>query len=742
MVACFLAFLLSGSAIAQGDTATFSDAATAELYARARVRHIRQDSLVKNYTARVGTRLDVTAGRSRFGRQTALFVHETVAQLSWQSPNDLKVDVLAARSAAPVLRMVARIAGESSGVDEDLRDEFRQEAFLDRPWFIPRALNDSVRLMGVPNRAALHPLADGAVHQYRFAITDSVRLQIPGRDVRAVKVRVEPKRLGPSVIAGDMWLDRETADVVRMVIVFLGEYLWEQPEGDTPADSADARNDNEWATRFVQAEADIEYALVESSYWLPYRQLLSLTLQIPWFVNATVPARAISTFTDYEVNTSRAPSFAVVLEDEHIPGSDPLAEDAPTRVRLRGHEHDPGDARDNSTADERYQRGYYRAGRWGGGRWEVAIPPANEIAAYRWPERLQVNLDDEEQERLRESIVQLAELAEDLPDQWVGRTRYGVAWEEFADVFRFNRVQGPSVGLGYQVRPGPDYTRLLATARFGISDRRPTAELTWQRDGPGGRFEIGASRTFRETEPWTRGLGIGNSLNGIFAGNDDADYYLALGGGVSYEWNTGFLRDVAIAASFERHTTVEVAAEAPVPDLFGSGVFQRNPPVLEGNYVAASLMRTTRVASVESRQGVAILAGNEVFGTRAWSQAKVPFGIFRRTGSLTLRAGLARGDSVPQLFYRIGGPQTVRGHTYGSRVGREFWSAQLDVALSGSQLWSPVLFVDAADTFSSDPLVGIGAGLSVLNGFMRLDISKGVRPSTDLRFDLMFRAPR
>ena len=41
----------------------------AEMHARARVRHIRQDSLVRDYQAMVRTRLDATAGRGRFARR-------------------------------------------------------------------------------------------------------------------------------------------------------------------------------------------------------------------------------------------------------------------------------------------------------------------------------------------------------------------------------------------------------------------------------------------------------------------------------------------------------------------------------------------------------------------------------------------------------------------------------------------------------------------------------------------------
>ena len=46
-------------------------------------------------------------------------------------------------------------------------------------------------------------------------------------------------------------------------------------------------------------------------------------------------------------------------------------------------------------------------------------------------------------------------------------------------------------------------------------------------------------------------------------------------------------------------------------------------------------------------------------------------------------------------------------------------------------------------TFSSfDPLIGVGGGLSILQGFARLNLSKGLEPDRDLRFDLLFRAPR
>jgi len=229
---------------------------------------------------------------------------------------------------------------------------------------------------------------------------------------------------------------------------------------------------------------------------------------------------------------------------------------------------------------------------------------------------------------------------------------------------------------------------------------------------------------------------------GQLAGNDDADYYLALGGGIAYEWHTGLLRNMEFTAAFERQDEMVVEADAPIPDLFGSGQFQLNAPIREGDFFVAHVERVGGIGSVQLRQGAGLQAGEGLVTGRLWGSVAIPFRILRRTGNLTFRGGLVRGDTLPQFEFRLGGPQTVRGHTYGTRTGREFWSAQLDYALFESRMFSPVVFADVGDTFESDPLVGVGAGVSFLNGFARLSLSKGFRPSQDIRFDLAFRAPR
>ena len=189
------------------DTSTYATPATEALIVQARGRHAYQDSLVRDYSAEVRTRIDAGFGRSRFARVPPILAHETAAKISWSLPNNLKVDVLGERTASTL-------------PDAEFSAEF------DRPWFIPRSLGDSIRMVDdeLPTTAALHPLAADAGAYYHYAITDSMTMVVSGRTVRAVGVRVEPKALGPSLIAGTMWFDADTYEVVRLTFVFVGQY--------------------------------------------------------------------------------------------------------------------------------------------------------------------------------------------------------------------------------------------------------------------------------------------------------------------------------------------------------------------------------------------------------------------------------------------------------------------------------------------------------------------------------------
>jgi hypothetical protein len=184
-----------------------------------------------------------------------------------------------------------------------------------------------------------------------------------------------------------------------------------------------------------------------------------------------------------------------------------------------------------------------------------------------------------------------------------------------------------------------------------------------------------------------------------------------------------------------------VESSSPIGNLFGDGSFQLNPPVAEGWFFRGGIERHGRWGPLSADQGVDVLTRDGLAGMRAWASFNVRFAVAGYRGALHARTAVTLGDSIPQLLGRLGGPATVRGYTYGERTSRELWAAGFDLALRRGW-WAPVAFVDVGDTFTSDPLVGAGIGLSLLDGLVRFNLSKGLRPTRDVRFDLLFRAPR
>jgi outer membrane translocation and assembly module TamA len=103
----------------------------------------------------------------------------------------------------------------------------------------------------------------------------------------------------------------------------------------------------------------------------------------------------------------------------------------------------------------------------------------------------------------------------------------------------------------------------------------------------------------------------------------------------------------------------------------------------------------------------------------------------------------------PQVLFRLGGINTVRGFEYGTLRAPAFWAGQLDVTPFGGRA-RPVLFLDVGQAasfsklLSSTALVGAGVGLSLFEGLIRFDLSRPISPERGkrLRFDLVVRGAR
>jgi hypothetical protein len=339
-------------------------------------------------------------------------------------------------------------------------------------------------------------------------------------------------------------------------------------------------------------------------------------------------------------------------------------------------------------------------------------------------------------------------MAEALPDSLTGRRAHGIAYERLTDAFRYDRVQGLSLGLGYRVRvPGVSFSGLYATARYGFSDDRVTGRLSLVRDAPDGRLVVSGYRDVINVDPFAPAPGIGNTLNALFVAHDDGDYAMAHGVSAGYETSLRTGLELAVGARYERQTSVTRAAASGVNDfLGGSGDFPPNAPVDEGRFVGGHV-RLSGAGAFRWHATADVLGGEGTTTGRLFGEIRRSVG--KRQGlTVRVKGGVATEPTLRQTAFRLGGIGTVRGHDYGARRGQAFWSAQLDVTPLPGRL-RPVLFADAGQAgdaeglFSGRVLAGAGVGLSLFGGLLRFDLSRAVSPDeAKLRFDIVVQGAR
>ena len=317
------------------------------------------DSAVTDYRARIHYRLSVGLGRRRWARVPTSAVEEQVADVQWQRPNDLRVDVVGRRS-----RSLSEIHGAVERVGPALvraprgrrlgQDLQRSVSGDRRP---PSAGRERSRVVSLQSRR-------------RPVVTPA-----SGATLRLLRVDVTPRRTGPALIAGQMWIDSTTAEVVRLAFRYVGTGLWVLPDGTRRSDTASARRMNSLANQIVSVDADLEYGLQDRRYWMPYRQVISGRVRIPVVSDVVIPFRAVTTFEDFEINRGRPVAFELPLPATDDPDSLRALREArrdSIRAERRGGDRGGADS----------LRSWHYADRWAGGRYELHRPSNDSLARY------------------------------------------------------------------------------------------------------------------------------------------------------------------------------------------------------------------------------------------------------------------------------------------------------------------------------------------------------------------------
>lgn len=714
------------------DTLIYSDRETAELVQLAQARHQTQSLQLAGYRARVHTLVEGRIATSRFGPGATVFKYETAARLHWSRSHDVRVDIAGARMAN--MRM--------PGFGRDQAASFYQDIFGSEPWFIPSSMGDRIEIMGLPDRDALHPLARDAARFYHYEIRDSLRIEHADRTVRIIIIAVAPRdpphlaglqRFSwdderrdrdmqtdlPTLVVGRLWVDADSLDVVRLTASFVGDGIWEEDE-DAP--------------QLVRFEADIEYSLHQNRYWLPLRQILSLNWVFKYLPGANLPGEAVTTFSDFELDMTQS---EVAFEQPPLP---------PGTTGNRFGSWDCPDAWEFDRRNDTGRCGSRPTSMVGtthdGTRWEINLPTLDSLLSYNFTDAWK---DDTESPGtlLTSRLTEMGALSEEATTSQALQRRFAnEKWRHAYELLRYNRVQGPALGGGFDFPLWPAFTTLRLEARYGFGDQQLVGAGSWRRDAPAGFLDITAYRAVQDVESWTDGTGLGNSLKALALGHDDADYYLAaFGAGVSYRSRTGWFRDGRVELAYERQESMPNQSSSPV-----AGGFQRNPPIVAGDYIRAAVAKTWTVGFAGAARlslGADGLFSRDSASTRFWGAAQLPYSDGKVIAALGVRGGAVAGSDLLQTRFRVGGPETVRGYSYGVSQGRSFWSAQGSLELTVSQWWSPLVFVDAGNVdFSGITLVGIGAGVSLLSGWVKVELAKGVTGDGILRFDIYAELPR
>ncbi|HXG96881.1 MAG TPA: hypothetical protein VNJ06_07185 [Gemmatimonadales bacterium] len=115
-----------------------------------------------------------------------------------------------------------------------------------------------------------HPLAPQGADVYDFALGDTSAIVLSQRAVHVVALRVRPKRFTDAAIVGTLYVDIESAELVRMAFNF------------TPKAYLDPQLED--------VSIVLDNALLEGRFWLPYRQEIEIRRRATWL---DIPARGI-----------------------------------------------------------------------------------------------------------------------------------------------------------------------------------------------------------------------------------------------------------------------------------------------------------------------------------------------------------------------------------------------------------------------------------------------------------------
>ena len=743
----------------------FRDPAARELFNRARVARIAQDSSLQSYDSKVRQRLSVLLGIGKLGRERLVFRQESAARVRWQRDAGVRVDITAGRVAIPPLGSpkVERDAVRESALDND------GSPIPYFPGSENLLISDLAAKTDVNERELVNPLARGAEAYYTFQTGDSMSFRLPdGHTIQLRELEVRPRVAKANVVIGSLWFDIATGQLVRAAyrlaipsVMTIGIY-------DENGDSVKTGLGLKILRTMVQpmtAELSaiiVEYGLYGGRFWLPRSQSIEGSAQA---LVARAPMKLETSFSYASVNQPLglvAIHVDTTVKDELKRDPPPPGLDSAARRRWRDSTRvayaaaskarqdsvdkglKVGSMRQCDTASTRVVTRYRSDARI---PTEVRVPcdvdqlmTSSDLPASIFDPGDDVFGSAEAQQLAADALGMGAQAPLSLGNLPAPRIQLGPS------MTRYNRVEGFSTGALWDQQLGAGLSA-TAIGRFGFADRRPNLELSFARSDFSKTIRVNGYTRLVSANDWGSPLNFSSSLGALLFGRDEGFYYRASGAEVLW----GFEREprLELRAFSERqrnapqNTTTNLGATF-IPNIESANVTATGASL---RYLGSfgQDIRGWRAFTDFRLEGA---AGDSSYG-RAALDLTLSKALLRRVdGALTLSGGTTVGHVPAQRRWFLGGTQTIRGQAADTaQSGTAFWMTRMELARS-SEFMRTALFGDLGWAGDREkwgafgrPLSGAGVGFSFLDGLIRFDVARGIYPRRDTRFAFYLNAP-
>jgi hypothetical protein len=700
----------------------FKDPAARTLLERARAARLTQDSALASYDATTYERISVNSKITSFGRNRLLFRTERAARIRWQRGNGALVDVTGARSALPMF--------EGAG-DSDVN-----VGTPPIPYYPGREtlwIGSEVAKANADADALIHPLGAGAEAYYTYSSGDSVTFQLPGgRRILVRELRVQPRVSRWDLVVGSLWFDVGTGQLVRGVyrmaepmdvMSVAKDEDGEDPQKDIPG----------WIKPMILPMTGgidvmtVDYGLYEGRFWLPRMQ--------------TAEGKARAGVMRFPFELTQRFDYESVNAKLDVPKIQLAVVDTARGVDARKARREERESACKNGATYRESR---RSGDDDSVEMLVRIPC--DTAALAHSSALPKSIYDTPDSLFGDrDIDALVANALSLQHQ-AGSTGFTPPVIQYGiPLTRYNRIEGISTGVRADDDMGNGYSS-HALARIG-TDWSPNGEVGLSRTNGRETYTVNVYRRLNSANDWDRDpFSLGSSLSALLFGHDDGVYYRSWGGELVHDQEAGLIDSWRLFG--EQEFGAAVTTRFSLAGKLSGGHFPDNIDVTKGSVVGLSLRK--RGSLGEDPDGFRAFSDVRIegaAGTFDYARAMADVTLTHPLAgpldaALTLSGGTSGGTVPAQRLWYLGGSSTVRGQDVGVAVGDAYWLTRLELGL-GTVFARPVIFGDlgwAGDRHNWNegvvPVSGAGVGASFMDGLIRLDVAKGIRPTGGVRASL------